>query len=84
MHGRERKMTSDEFASIRYDLKLTIPQTAILLGRLGLYAYKHIRSIESGKRIARPAEALLMVAYRNGYRPINWPPVEKLLGDQQE
>lgn len=76
-------MTSEEFASIRFDLQLTIPQTAILLGRLGLYAYKHIRTIESGKKAPRPAEALLMVAYKNGYRPINWPPSDKLTGDHE-
>jgi len=62
-------MTPTEFHAIRKQLGLTQAQLAPLLG---YGAAPRVSAIESGPKVPKQA-ALLMEAYRTGYRPKHWP-----------
>lgn len=65
-------MTNTEFRAIREQLGLTQAQLAVVL------EYAKPLTISTYERATNPRPipthvALLMVAYRDGYRPKNWP-----------
>jgi len=65
-------MTNTEFKAIREQLGLTQAQLAAVLGYHGAMAV----SVYERATNPRPVPALLarlMEAYRDGYRPDNWP-----------
>lgn len=65
-------MTNDEFKSIRETLQLTQAQLARVLGYHGAMAIS-VYERPTNPRSVPPLLARLMVAYRDGYRPKNWP-----------
>jgi len=66
-------MTPDELKSIRHALGLSVSQAAIVLGYEGPHGADQVRTMERGKKAIMPAQARLMAAYRDGYRPEDWP-----------
>lgn len=65
-------MTNEEFRTIRKGLGITQAQLASVLG------YDLALTISTYERTTNPRRiphhvALLMVAYRDGYRPADWP-----------
>lgn len=63
-------MTGEEFRTLRMALGLTQAQLAKVLG-FGHGNY--IGAMENGRRAIPPLVDRLMVAYRAGYRPEDWP-----------
>jgi hypothetical protein len=49
---------------------------ARLLGYTGTHGAQQVRKMESGNRAIREAQALLVRAYLDGYRPQDWPKKE--------
>lgn len=65
-------MTNNEFRAIRLKLGLTQAQLSRVLG------YETALTVSTYERATNPRQipqhvAMLMVAYRDGYRPENWP-----------
>lgn len=67
------ELSPHEFREIRTGLGLTLRDLAPLLGYTGTGAADQVRWMENGKKPIRSAQARLMVAYRDGYRPDDWP-----------
>lgn len=67
-------MTPDELKSIRRDtLGLTLEQLARALGYTGTHARMTVNKMESGAKPITPPVERLIIAYRDGYRPRDWP-----------
>lgn len=62
--------SGEEIRAIRLELGLTPDEFATLLG---YGARNRISEIENGKKQISGAVALLIRAYRDGYRPPDWP-----------
>lgn len=66
-------MTPAEFKKIYTDLGLTQPQLADVLGYTGEHSRGTIHKLSCGAKSITPPVARLMIAYRDGYRPDDWP-----------
>ena len=66
-------MTPAQFKEARQSLGLTQPQMAAMVGR----KLRNIQQWEAGDRAVDPAAVLLITAYRDGYKPANWPVVSQ-------
>jgi hypothetical protein len=58
---------------IRIKLGLTLAQMALMLGYQGENLRQMMFDLESGKRTIREPQRRLAEAYRDGYRPKDWP-----------
>lgn len=67
------EITPAELKEIRRSLGLSLAEMATLLGQTGDRAAENIRKMENGSRTIFPAQARLAIAYRDGYRPADWP-----------
>lgn len=67
------KMTPEQFKKAKQKLGLSYDQIAILLGYNGKRRVAQVMRMVIGERTIRPAQALLIQAYLDGYRPIGWP-----------
>lgn len=66
-------MTPDELQQIRHGLGLTLTQMAQMLGYQGENLRQMQFDLESGRRPIRDPQRRLAEAYREGYRPRDWP-----------
>ena len=66
-------MTPDEMHQIRQALGLSLTQGASMLGYQGEHARTQAFDLETGRRPIRDAQRRLAEAYRDGYRPSDWP-----------
>lgn len=66
-------MTPAELREARLTLGLTLAQMGRLLGYSGSGVMQAAHRLEAGERTIRPAQARLMRAYLEGYRPEDWP-----------
>lgn len=66
-------MTPEELQQIRHQLGLTLTQWATLLGYQGEHIRQQAHDLETGRRPIRDAQRRLAEAYRDGYRPSDWP-----------
>lgn len=66
-------MTPAELKSIRLALGLTLAELARLLGYDGRDAANTMARLERGAMTIREPQRRLAEAYRNGYRPADWP-----------
>jgi transcriptional regulator with XRE-family HTH domain len=66
-------MAPDEIHQIRLSLGLTLAQMALMLGYQGENLRQMMFDLESGKRTIREPQRRLAEAYRDGYRPKDWP-----------
>lgn len=66
-------MTAAELKSIRISLGLSGADFARLLGYEGSGIRQMMHSLESGERTIREPQRRLAEAYRDGYRPKDWP-----------
>lgn len=66
-------MTPDELKQAKISLNLTQQQMAFLLGYEGKQGIRQIQHMMEGTRSIRPAQARLVRAYLDGYRPDDWP-----------
>jgi transcriptional regulator with XRE-family HTH domain len=69
-------MTPANLKAARHTLGLSLTQMARLLGYTGTHGAQQVRKMESGNRAIREAQALLVQAYLDGYRPDAWPKKE--------
>lgn len=65
-------MTPQELKAAKHELGLTCTQMAKMLGYEGEHAGKQIRHMMAGERTIRAAQARLVQAYLDGYRPKDW------------
>ena len=70
-------MTPDQIAKARQRLGLTLDQMALVLGYEGASAKSQVHHLETGRRVIRPAQRLLIEAYLSGYRPLCWPAMDR-------
>jgi hypothetical protein len=66
-------MTPDQIKDIRLRLGLTLAQWSTLLGYEGIHARQQAHDLETGRRPIREPQRRLAEAYRDGYRPSDWP-----------
>lgn len=66
-------MTPDELQQIRHGLGLTLTQMAQMLGYQGEHIRQMMFDLETERRPIREAQRRLAEAYRDGYRPSDWP-----------
>lgn len=66
-------MTPDELQHIRHGLGLTLAQMAQMLGYQGDNLRQMAFDLETGRRPIRDPQRRLAEAYRDGYRPRDWP-----------
>ena len=66
-------MTPKRFQIARRRLGLNLSETATMLGYEGEHARSQVHHLETGRRTIRPAQARLIEAYLDGYRPRDWP-----------
>ena len=66
-------MTPNEMHQIRVDLGLSLAQWAQMLGYEGTHARTQAFDLETGRRPIRDPQRRLAEAYRDGYRPSDWP-----------
>lgn len=66
-------MTPDELQNIRHGLGLTLTQMAQMLGYQGDSLRQMAFDLETGRRPIRDPQRRLAEAYRDGYRPRDWP-----------
>jgi cell division protein FtsB len=66
-------MNRTELRDAKASLGLTLKAMAILLGYTGEHGNMQIMQMLSGKRTIRDAQARLVRAYLEGYRPKDWP-----------
>ena len=66
-------MTPTELKSIRLALGLSGAEFARLLGYTGAGVRHMMFALERGTRTIREPQKRLAVAYRDGYRPEDWP-----------
>ena len=66
-------MTPDEMHQTRLMLGLTLAQMAQMLGYQGENLRQMQFDLETGRRPIRDAQRRLAEAYRDGYRPRDWP-----------
>lgn len=66
-------MTPNEMHQIRIDLGLSLIQWAEMLGYEGQHMRQQAYDLETGRRPIREAQRRLAEAYRDGYRPRDWP-----------
>ena len=66
-------MTPSELKSIRLALNLTGAAFARLLGYQGGNTRQMMYELESGAKTIREPQQRLATAYRDGYRPADWP-----------
>ena len=66
-------MTPDELQQIRHGLGLTLAQMAQMMGYQGDNLRQMAFDLESGRRPIREPQRRLAEAYRDGYRPRDWP-----------
>ena len=65
-------MTPQELKKAKVTLGLTLSQMAKMLGYDGKHANLQIRHMIIGERTIRSAQARLVQAYLDGYRPKDW------------
>ena len=68
-------MTPAELKSIRLALNLSGAEFARLLGYGGNYSRQMMYELEAGIKPVREPQRRLAIAYRDGYRPDDWPTV---------
>ncbi len=66
-------MTAQELKHAKSLFGLTLSQLARMLGYEGKHGDRVVQHLLSGERTIRPAQARLMQAYLDGYRPDDWP-----------
>ena len=66
-------MSPKRFQIARRRLGLNLSETATMLGYEGEHARSQVHHLETGRRTIRPAQARLIEAYLDGYRPKDWP-----------
>lgn len=66
-------MTPDEMHQTRLMLGLTLAQMAQMLGYQGENLRQMQFDLETGRRPIRDPQRRLAEAYRDGYRPSDWP-----------
>jgi transcriptional regulator with XRE-family HTH domain len=66
-------MTPDQIRKIRLKLGLTLAEMAYLLGYQGENLRQQMHDLETGRRPIREPQRRLAEAYRDGYRPADWP-----------
>ena len=66
-------MTPDELKAIRHALNLSGAAFARLLGYQGGHTRQMMFELESGAKTIREPQQRLAIAYRDGYRPDDWP-----------
>lgn len=66
-------MRPDEMHRLRVGLGLTLTQWAAMLGYEGEHMRQQAYDLETGRRPIRDAQRRLAEAYRDGYRPKDWP-----------
>lgn len=66
-------MTPEEFKQAKLTLGLSYDQIATLLGYTGKRRAAQVMRMATGERRVMPAQALLLKAYLEGYRPFGWP-----------
>lgn len=66
-------MTPQEMQQIRQALGLSLSQWAEMLGYEGAHARTQAFDLETGRRPIRDPQRRLAEAYRDGYRPRDWP-----------
>jgi DNA-binding transcriptional regulator YiaG len=66
-------MTPTELKSIRIGLKLSGAEFARLLGYEGVHMRQMMHELEAGLKRIREPQKRLAEAYRDGYRPSDWP-----------
>jgi DNA-binding transcriptional regulator YiaG len=66
-------MTPAELKSIRIWLNLSGAEFARLLGYEGPHLRQMMNEFESGRKRIREPQRRLAEAYRDGYRPTDWP-----------
>jgi len=66
-------MTPADLKKARHSFGLSLSQMALMLGYEGTDAQRMARHLEEGTRAIRPAQARLVRAYIDGYRPDDWP-----------
>lgn len=66
-------MTPVELKSIRIGLGLSGAEFARLLGYEGQHMRQMMHELESGLKRVREPQRRLAIAYRDGYRPDDWP-----------
>jgi transcriptional regulator with XRE-family HTH domain len=70
-------MTKGDFIKIRHKLGLTQAQLATVLGFARRNYVCALESRSASGRNIPPLVARLMRAYRDGYRPLDWPGLEQ-------
>ncbi len=75
--GYLKEMTPQELKYAKSLLGLTLSQMAKMLGYEGKHGDRVVQHLLSGERTIRPAQARLMQAYLDGYRPKDWANVDK-------
>ena len=66
-------MTPAELKLIRTDVNLSGAEFARLLGYEGRHMRQMMHELESGLKRIREPQRRLAIAYRDGYRPDDWP-----------
>ena len=66
-------MTPAELKSIRTSLNLSGAEFARLLGYNGHHMRQMMHELEAGIKAIREPQKRLAIAYRDGYRPDDWP-----------
>lgn len=66
-------MTPEEFKEARLTLGLTLEEMGAMLGYSGAHVRAQVYKMEAGERDVREAQARLVRAYLDGYRPADWP-----------
>ena len=66
-------MAPDEMHKIRVELGLSLTQWAEMLGYEGPHMRQQAFDLETGRRPIREAQRRLAEAYKQGYRPKDWP-----------
>ena len=66
-------MTPSELKGIRHALNLSGAEFARLLGYQGGHTRQMMYELERGVKTIREPQQRLAIAYRDGYRPADWP-----------
>lgn len=66
-------MKPDDVHQTRLSLGLTLAQMAEMLGYQGEHIRQQMYDLETGRRTLREPQRRLLEAYKEGYRPKDWP-----------
>jgi transcriptional regulator with XRE-family HTH domain len=66
-------MTPEQIKQTRHQLGLTLTQLGELMGYQGVNVRVQMDDLETGRRPLRECQRRLLTAYRDGYRPRDWP-----------